>query len=1650
MKVKDKMLMILAATGVVAAVGFATALVRTVSAVRDYEQRHKVKILFSEKESQAPNSRQPAEKSSMETTNAVKVVAKASLEAKLQEKAENPPMKVVKVSYDGGAELEIFLSERPDMESARHYVEVSPLREGAIGLRYRSRHGDSRIVVTGDFAFRTNIALRVRRGLPVYGGVSADPAGARSLAEDFTYDFQRKDLAPRVMFADKGRYLPPMGSRSIAVEAVNTSRIHAEVRRVEPRNVVQLLAREESVYSNYSNNDWWEDTSGADSEDTGELSGEPSAREVECENVPNETSKSAVRVSAEDGGPTNGIYLVTVRNGERPRDRYSWNIERRTANVNRYRVVCLTDLGLSVRSSGGETGAWVTSFRTGRPVAGCRIEAFSSANIKVAEGVTDKDGWCVLSRVAKGEPFVVVAKTADDMSFLALRDSMKVDETDEDGVRDEYLSDSGCTAFLWTERGIYRHDEKIFLHCILRSGTRTAPRPFPVEVTLSTPDDSLFARKTLMPDENGALSCETLSIPGDQPSGEWTLRVSTPGKKGKVLGSRVVKIEEFAPPQIRVKVAIPTNATPQTFAFDVSAEHLFGGPARSLVCEGAVLFEDVPFKPKGWEKFSFCNDDLGLKPSFRRLDKTTLDEHGKTVFSAPIWKDSGLPAAAVKVTGQGVVFEDGGRPATARASAICHYYPFYIGAVLPSWLKIPAAGCPKVRLACVTPDGRRLGDARTLKGKIERIDTIHAYRETPGGWHTWDSERVRTVVAKDIEVKSPADGDALLPLPIFETGEYFLTISDSESQASFGRAFYLCRHDEDGDMEVRKSLGDPTGVSIRPDKSFYRVGETPRLLVKAPFAGSALLSLMRDKMVFSQVLELTNATSIVSLPPVAAAWAPNVDVTLSVVQSVAQNARHMAVRAHGQAIVSVRPLEDEFPVALDAKVETGAPDGGSIVSVSLEARGAAATGTVAVVTVVDEGINLLTDEPTPDPVSYFATPRTADHPLFDLYGKILPVFADDLRRSGVKTGGGCGAEMLGRVSPVPTRRFKPLAMWQEKIPLSNGTGRVVFRLPEFVGEVRVTAVAYSCNAAGAASVQRKVSPKIVMQPDAPRFAAPGDKFYVTLPIHNRSGADASVEWAVSDEKGTVRLADGESTNMVRRMSAPDAPGQMAIRFRTEGCGETHEETIEVPVRPAVPWRETAGTFRLLPGEKRTLAASGAFPRHTVTVSGSPIGELVSALEWLADYPHGCLEQTSSRIFPLITAGGILNAVGSRAAANRAEYVAAGVKRVQSMIRQTDFVMWPDCNYPPWDNEVSQYAAHFLVEAEKAGQKLDTSAKAQVAKFLHKWAMSTNTATSAYACHTLALAGTPEKDRMFRLYDVAKTMSPLSRSRLARAFALVGDPARADALLAGVHAPGSVKEAAFAVLAMLDRNPDDGRLPALVGYLAARRDPATFSWGTTESNAHALLAIGAYYRHHPPKAGKPRVRAVADGQEAKVLEARQSAKGAAMSVENIGTGEAFVSWRTRELPDIGSVTNEACGISISREYLKSDMTPADISDIVRGEMLVVKLTIESDAARELSDLVVEDLFAGAFEPVHREISVPGRLMADWVMRSDARDDRMLVFSKKFKLEANGKVEFYYPVRVVSAGDFILPGSRVEAMYAPTLRAQTPPTRIRIAN
>ncbi|MCQ2388098.1 MAG: MG2 domain-containing protein [Kiritimatiellae bacterium] len=1542
----------------------------------------------------------------------IPVVAAAQNAAATEKTAEAPPqLEITGVEYGGGSEIVVKFSEIPDFALARSHVSVSPLRTGVFGVTPRRSwlRGDyvmNGMVISGDFAFRTNVTLRIRKGLPL-APIDGVPVATGALAEDYVYTFTRDDRTPAVRFADGGRYLPACGARSVALESVNYDSVQAEIRRVEPANVVQLLAREADRYYGY-----WPGGD-VDHKNTEELSGEPTLVRRTCRNLLNEPSKTTLPVSVADGGPRNGIFLVAIGSGDKPLcdSEYLWDDHGCNRNTNynprTYRLVCVTDLGVSVRKSGDGVGVWVASLTSGRPVWDAQVDVYSAANVKVFSGRTGMNGWCAPKRVAAGEPFAVVVSSAagDDRAFLALSDRNEIDETLPDGGRPAFLEPGECTGFCWTERGIYRHGEKIFFQLILRDGSMRAPKPFPVTLELRDPEGDAFAVATALPDATGAATCDGFSVPDDQPSGKWTIVAKLPGEKGAELGSATVKIEEFAPPQVRVKVAPDADAGTTNFAFAVSAEHFFGGPARALLCKGAVVFEDAPFAPEAWKGYSFGDEARGLKPNFERIAVLTLDDAGTARFAAAMPEALGKPKAMVRATCQGVVIEDGGRPAAARATTLLHHYPCYVGSTLTGWLRAPENGFAKIPFACVLPNGRRASGGKTLSVKLERVDNVYTYRAQGNGWNTWDCERVRSTVVENDTLETPAEKDAEWTMPVNAAGDYVITVLDEDTGASYSKAFYLSTW---GDESIRAPLANPTAVAMRPDKAFYRAGETPRLIVKSPFAGHAVLSVMREKELYTEILELTNATSEIVLRPVAREHAPNLDVYLSVVQSVEASAKRLAARAHGQVTIGVRPRENELDVSLDAAVALRPAGGGADVAVDVVAAGACVSGAVATVTVVDESINVLTGEKTPAPVDHFALWREGRHPLFDFYDKMLPVYDDGLRGNGAKTGGDLGAHLLSRVSPVGSRRFKPLALWQADVPLANGRGKARFALPEFVGEVRVTAVVRSAAAAGAASIQKKVAPKLVAQPDAPRFVAPGDVYEATLPLHNRSGSDGEVVASVGGKTFRVAMKKDSSTNLVARLTAPAEPGHVELVYRAEGFGEVHAQTIELPVRPAVAWQEAAGSCR---EEDWTPPAEG---RWTARAFETPVGKYEAALKWLADYPHGCLEQTASRIFPLVAAGGLLNTVVS----NGAEYAQAGVRRVESMIRARNFVTWPDSSYEPWDPETSLYAAHFLVAAGKAGLACNPVAERHVLKLLEWWCGHDDPSVAVYASLSLALAGKPPKSGMLSLYDKRKSLNALDRARLALAFAEANDLTRAKTLLADAFEPQSVKEASFALMALLAADPDDARILPLVRWLDAKRDKRRFCWGTTGDNAHALVAIGSYFRAHPPK-----------------------------------PGEKFVVWHALSLPKPEDVRDDQQGLFVERRYRTPEGAEADLSNLKCGDLLVCTLSITSDVTRVVNDLVIEDLFPGGFEPVQREINAAKTCgtgsvsrVSDWVLRHDARDDRMLVFSKRFELEAGHEAFFAYPVRVVSAGDFVLPGTSVEGMYNPELHARRAPGRV----
>jgi len=191
------------------------------------------------------------------------------------------------------------------------------------------------------------------------------------------------------------------------------------------------------------------------------------------------------------------------------------------------------------------------------------------------------------------------------------------------------------------------------------------------------------------------------------------------------------------------------------------------------------------------------------------------------------------------------------------------------------------------------------------------------------------------------------------------------------------------------------------------------------------------------------------------------------------------------------------------------------------------------------------------------------------------------------------------------------------------------------------------------------------------------------------------------------------------------------------------------------------------------------------------------------------------------------------------------------------------------------------------------------------------------------------------------------------------------------------------------------------------------------------------------------------------EELTAKKARRLVGGGAVTVSNTGTGAAYLTASCLSLGD-PEAPAEAHGIGIARRFLRADGSEADLGALTRGDLVIVELTLQPEEGRDYADLVVEELLPACFEPDTAPVTKEAYAWIDaqadalpWELRRDIRDDRVLIFSKNFKAKAGRTARAHYAVRVVSAGSFILPGTSVEAMYAPEIRARSGARRITVA-
>ncbi len=1571
--------------------------------------------------------------------------------------ALSPGLAVQDVGADqgsfGSASIKIQFNQQTTAADAKRFIHVTPSVDFSVSVASRSywEEDESILVLKGDFKPGRKYKLSIDGGLRAHDG--------EILVKPYSREVSIPSLAPACKFASEGRYLAPSDDFVIPLKAVNITNVEIHAEHLLPANIVQFVMRETNKYDNWYN---WERLEEANAE----------LLTVERENISipvnakrNDETVVPYRLGGSSGKGDRGAYLVTVI----PTSDMG-NVE-----VS-HRVICASDIGLSLllEDDGGIAYVWVTTLSTGAARPGVAVALRSDRNELLGEAVSDASGLAKIKFDAEKEPVAVVGSDPNDgdLTFLPIADKSNVAVVQPG--KSFFVDKGEYEAFVFTDRGIYRPGETVFLQALLRDNQASAPaQAFPVELKVFRPNGKLFRKMTLMPDARGSIKAE-ISIPEYLPSGHYNAEVRVPGNGGALCGYVYFLVESFVPPQIKVavKASQETAAPGEKLSATVSAEHLYGAPAEGLRAESGVSFLPLDFKPDGWERFTFGDRNVKFNGGAEKnLGAALLDADGRRTLSFEIPGDLRAPARA-KALVRGTVFENGGRTVNAYGGVVIDPVPYYIGLDTGGRDWFPGEEEISLQWATVRPDGTPEKGVSSLSASLVRIDSHWNFTINSEGHYEWHRDSSEHTVLEGQTLPAGDDeGRGLCTFKVPEWGEYRLVISDSKTGASASHKFWASWGGE------RPTAADSfTKLKISPDKKCYVPGDNARLQIQAPFAGQLFLVIKQDKVLQARSVAVTEKTVEIMLP-VTASIAPGVEVFASIVRAAKPEEVWSPHRAVGNCFVSVKPPERALDVSVEVP-EVIRPSATADVTVRVKGAGSAEPDDVRVTLFsVDEGICGLTDLKTPDPTAFFFAARRGLLDYYDIYTRLMQVTDAKLTGFLSHVGGDDEQNYMKRLNPISARRFHPVSLKAYDVAVTNGVAVIPVEVPEFTGQLRFMAIAWTASATGSGEAFARVRRNLVVQPDLPRVLAPGDKSFLSISLDNTTSSSADVKLAIECD-GPVSVADVPapftmSGHTRRTLTVPvEAAGEIGtagVTIRVESGDETFEDTIEIPVRPASAWRTVDTSVAIAPGQAADFqSATGILESSACQlfeILPWPACDIRSAFNYLTSYPYGCAEQTTSGAFPFLMVNRMPEGYFEEEVRSRADaFVNAAIVRDLTMQRFDGFAMWPGAQSS--SKFATYYVIEFLAEAYRAGyarELIERDDLVSALRYRRNWSpMEVEDLCTTAFC--LALLGKPDKGLMSDQFQNRENLDGESLGKLARAFILAGDPQRARETLEDAGDPTDLRSAAYLLGAWSAIDPGSPRCAACASMIASEKDSLVGHWGTTQDNALAINALLAYVAARGPEEKKPVVSAslsiqTGPNQETIVFPAGatarwKSAKGqgnAVCRVTNTGENVCYVRRSFTAVPlaeNLPPITN---GLKILREYLDREGRAIDMAKLTQGDIVVVRLSVTPYDTRD--DIVVEDLLPACLEPESQNLVTDGNLAWlpqstnwRWADHVEFRDDRVLLFSGN--IERGKTYTWHYSARAVSSGEYVVPAVQASAMYDPRIIARGAPSRVTV--
>ncbi|MCR5699284.1 MAG: hypothetical protein K6G52_06560, partial [Treponemataceae bacterium] len=561
---------------------------------------------------------------------------------------------------------------------------------------------------------------------------------------------------------------------------------------------------------------------------------------------------------------TNGLFIFEVK--QSPEDKmnagrsnsYDYDYGYNNSSPSDKRLILVTDLTFIVkRNMDDSREVYVQSAATGRPVPNATVSVIALNGNPLVSTLTDANGHASLPKFSDSrkytlehQPTAFVVKTENDLSFMPFSQRGRTLDYSNFDIGGEYGFDEPkkINSFMFSDRGIYRPGEKVHLGIISKSGDwKENLSNIPVEVEVVDSQNSVLYtnRFKFSPSGFDEVNFETRDY---SPTGVYEVTLYRLKEKNNetqriYINSTQIKVEEFLPDSLRIATAfdpIPNSGwiTPQQLKFNVTLANLFGTPARGNDIKAQMdLYSGFPHLAK-YSDYSFADPYSKGNSYSEFLGTKQTDENGQVSFDIDMNK---FEKSTYRMTVFAEGFEKGsGRSVTRSSVVYVSPLEYLLGYKADGDLDyIKKDTKRKFNFIAIDQNLERIG-VNDITLKIEEVKYISTLVKQPNGIYKYQSVKKKSEISSQ-QINIAKTGFEYY-IPTKDAGEFVLSLIDKN-----GLVFASINYSIVGQTNLTRSLTRTAELEIKLEKSDLVAGETAKVFIKAPYTGSGLITVERDK-----------------------------------------------------------------------------------------------------------------------------------------------------------------------------------------------------------------------------------------------------------------------------------------------------------------------------------------------------------------------------------------------------------------------------------------------------------------------------------------------------------------------------------------------------------------------------------------------------------------------------------------------------------------------------------------------------------------------------------------------------------------------------------------------------------------------------------